>query len=278
MAGGVTFRTLAEGIKICIFGLGEAGSLLAADLHDAGAEVSGYDPVDTDTPVGVKRFVHPALAARSADLVLGVTGGADAKLALLQSLDAMRSDALYADLSTASPQTKSDLAGFAGTRDLDFADVALMSMVPGRGLATPSLACGAGATRYGDLVTELGGQVEVVDGPPGTAAAKKLLRSVMMKGTAAVLVEAVRAGAAVDDLDWLWHNIGAELAGADNEWMRRLIVGSKAHALRRTAEMEAAVSMLDEIGTPSAMTRATVESLAELADGELPELPAPADR
>lgn len=272
----VRFQDLTQDTNICVFGLGEAGYLLASDLQRAGAEVSAYDPADVATPDGVRRFVHPALAVRSADLVLGVTGGEDAKLALLQSLEAIRSDALYADLSSNSPNVKSELALFADKRALDFADVALMSMVPGNGMATPSLVSGTGAARYRDLVSGYGGQVDMIDGPAGSAAAKKLLRGVMMKGVAAVLVEAVRAGAVYEDLEWLWEEMGAEIGGADEEWMRRLITGSKAHARRRRGEMEAAAEMLEAADVPPIMTRAAVTSLTELLlGGDIPELPRP---
>lgn len=272
----VKFLILTKQRHICVFGLGEAGYLLASDLYKAGAVVSAYDPAKVATPDGVMRRAHPALAVRPADLILAVTPGADAKLALLQSLEAIRSDALYADLSSSSPHLKLELANFAEKRDLDFADVALMSMVPGNGLATPSLTAGPGAERYCDLVNGLGGRAETVDGGPGAAAARKLLRSVMMKGTAAVLVEAVRAGAVYDDLEWLWSNVEVELANADGDWMRRLITGSKVHARRRKSEMEAAASMLEDADVPSSMTRAVIASLDELqAGGELPELPRP---
>ncbi len=249
---------------------------MASDLQRAGAEVSAYDPGDVATPDGVRRFVHPALAVRSADVVLGVTGGADAKLALLQSLEAIRSDALYADLSTSSPNLKSELAHFADRRALDFADVALMSMVPGNGMATPSLVSGTGAQRYRELFGEYGGHVDMIDGPAGSASAKKLLRSVMMKGMAAVLLETVRAGAVYDDLEWLWDEMGSELAGADEEWIRRLITGAKTHARRRLGEMEAAADMLEAAEVAPIMTRAAAASLSELMmGGDVPELPRP---
>lgn len=260
--------------NVCVFGLGEAGSLLATDLISAGCSVAAYDPVEVPTPDGVERFVHPSLAVRRADVVLGLTGGADAELAILQSLDAIAGDALYADLSTASPTTKRELARHAEGRGLAFADVALLAMVPSAGLSTPSLVSGTGADRYVETLGGLGAEVDTVAGPAGTAAAKKLLRSVVMKGTAAVIIEAVRAGAAADDLDWLWSNLVSEFDGADESWMRRLVEGTQIHATRRTHEMEAAVAMLDELGAPSVMTAATVNSLRELSDGTVPALPA----
>ncbi len=255
-----------------MFGLGEAGSLIAADLVAAGAVVTAFDPAEVATPEGVLRFVHPALAAADADLVLAVTAAADATLALLQALEVIDGDALYVDASTGSPRMKVELADHAAQRDLDFADAALMATVPGTGLSTPTLASGGGAERYCAMINPLGGRAEPLDGPPGAAATRKLLRSVMMKGTAAVLIEAVRAGAAADDLAWLWGNLADEIGAADEQWLRRLVTGSKTHATRRKAEMEAAAAMLADLGPSAVMTAATIESLAELVEGELPDL------
>ncbi|MEM7276411.1 MAG: DUF1932 domain-containing protein [Actinomycetota bacterium] len=264
-----------DGLHFCVFGLGEAGSLLATDLLTAGGEVSAFDPAEVPTPDGVRRFVHPSLAVRRADVVLAVTAGTDAKLAMLQSLDAVRQDAVYADLSTGPPQLKIELAGYAGRRDLPFADVALMKMVPGHGLATPAVVSGTAADRVASVLNDAGGRVQAIDGPPGAAAAKKLLRSVMLKGVAAVLVEAVEAGAALDDLSWLWTNLVTEIDGADEVWMRRLVTGSATHARRRAAEMEAATAMLAELGVDPVMTGATARRLAGMIGDPPPDLPPP---
>lgn len=268
----------SNSIQVCLFGLGEAGSLLAADLVEAGADVTAYDPAEVATPIGVTRRAHPALALRpvdrSVDLILAATGGDESRLALLQAVDAIDAGTIYADVSTAAPGLKLDLADEAIRRDVDFVDVALLGMVPGHGLATPALASGPGANRLADLVNPLGASVEPITGPPGTATAKKLLRSVLMKGVAAVLIEATRAGAAADDLDWLWANVTEELGRADDRWARRLIEGSGVHARRRHSEMLAAVSLLEALEVSPIMTRATVATLRDLVDGaEIPELP-----
>lgn len=268
----------SNGVQVCLFGLGEAGSLLAMDLVAAGADVTAYDPADVGTPNGVTRRAHPALALRpvdrSVDLVLAATGGDESRLALLQAVDAIDAGTIYADVSTAAPGMKLDLADEAIRRDVDFVDVALLGMVPGNGLATPALASGPGAGRLADLVNPLGARVEAITGPPGTATAKKLLRSVLMKGVASVLIEATRAGAAADDLEWLWSNVTDEFARADEGWIRRLIEGSGIHARRRHGEMQAAVSLLEALEVSPTMTRATVATLRDLVDGaEIPDLP-----
>lgn len=263
-------------MRYCVFGLGEAGSLLASDLVAAGVQVDAYDPANVPTPDGVRRFAHPSLAVRRADLVLGVTAGSDAKLAMLQSLDVIRSEAIYADLSAGPPRMKSELAGFAGRRSLAFADLAIMKMVPDSGLATPILAAGAAAERVAAMLNGVGGRVQVVDGPPGSAAAKQLLRSVVLKGIAAVLLEAIEAGAALDDLDWLWANVSSELSGADDRWMRRLATGSVSHARRRAEEMVAVSEMLSEQGVDPIMSAAATRRLYNMIGAPVPDLPPPA--
>lgn len=262
-------------MRICIFGLGEAGSLFAADLAKAGADVIGFDPADVTTPPEVKRAVHPALAVRNAELILSLTSEADSKLAMLQAIEAIAGNALYADLATSSPVVKLDLEAMAQRKGFDFADVALLAMVPGHGVATPSLASGPGAHRYAEIINRFGGYVEPLAAATGVAAGRKLLRSVMMKGLAAVILEAVEAGAAADDLTWLWRNLSNEIEKADDDWLRRMVLGSKLHARRRHDEMLSAASMLRALGVDPVMTAATAASLAGLfeSESELPELP-----
>ncbi len=262
-------------MRICVFGLGEAGSLFAADLAAAGAEVIGFDPADIATPPGVKRALHPALAVRNVELILSITSEADSRLAMLQAIEAIATDALYADLATSSPTVKLDLEAMAERKGFEFADVALLAMVPGLGLATPSLASGPGAHRYAELINQRGGYVEPLAAAAGVAAGRKLLRSVMMKGFAAVILEAVEAGSAADDLNWLWRNLSTEIERADEDWLRRMVLGSKLHARRRHEEMTSATSMLHALGVDPIMTAATAASLAVLLEHntELPELP-----
>jgi len=55
------------------------------------------------------------------------------------------------------------------------------------------LASGGGAARYAGMLNPLGADIEVLDGPAGLAATRKLLRSVFYKGMAAAVVEALEA-------------------------------------------------------------------------------------
>ena len=115
--------------------------------------------------------------------------------------------------------------------------------------------------------------VEVIGSEAGEAALRKLLRSVMMKGLAALLIEAMRAGHAAGVGDWLWRNMAQQLSVADGPLLARMVAGTKPHALRRLHEMEAARELLDDLGVDPLMTRSTIISLRRMLDEEVPELP-----
>ena len=261
---------VALDLTVGFFGLGEAGSLISADLASAGATVTGYDPAPQDTPAGVRRVAEPRAAVAGAQLVMAVTAASDSMTALTQALDAIPPGAVYADLATAPAQLKRDLAEVAEGRSLRFSDVALMAMVPGNGLFGKSLASGPGAARYAQMLAPIGVPVEVVGDEPGVAATRKLLRSVVMKGVPALLIESMRAAEASGLAPETWDNLIGQLTSADETFIRTLLEGTATHSERRYAEMQAAAELLESLGVDPVMTRSTVESLRRMPAEGLP--------
>jgi 3-hydroxyisobutyrate dehydrogenase-like beta-hydroxyacid dehydrogenase len=262
-------------VRLAVFGLGEAGSLFAADAVAAGAQVHGYDPAEVATPAGVVRHETPTAAVTEADVVLALTAAADAQAALTQALGAIPTTAVYADCSTGPSSLKRRLSDLAAEHDVAFVDVALMSPVPGKGIGTPALASGPGAALFVELMRPVGMDV-ADDGPePGRAAARKLLRSVVMKGFAALLIESMEAAHAAGLADETWENLVGQFTEADEALMRRLVEGTAPHSLRRLHEMEASADLLEELGVDPVMTKGTVESLRRIDTGEatVPDLP-----
>jgi len=250
---------------IAVLGLGEAGSTIAADLSAAGVVVRGFDPRVQAGP-GIIESADDAEACRGAAVVLSLTCAHEAVGALTAALPGLAAGAIYADLNTSSPQLKARLADLAADAGIAFADVALMSPVPGNGIRTPMLACGPAAGRFAEIVGPLGARVDVLAGPPGTAAARKLVRSVFYKGMAAAVTEAIRAARAAGCEDWLRENIRHELAGASAATVDRLEHGSVQHARRRVDEMTAAAEMLDQLGIPPRIATASAQWLRQLTD------------
>ncbi len=236
-------------MTIAVLGLGEAGSLLARDLLAAGAAVRGYDPA-VAAAGSITGTGSEAEAAQGADLVLSVNSAKAALDAFRAGRAGLGRGALWADLNTASPGTKRALAEEASAGGTAFADVAMMAPVPGRGLRVPMLASGDGAARFAGILGPLGADIEVLGGPAGLAATRKLLRSVFYKGMAAAVVEALDAARAAGHEQWLREHIAAVLTAAGEETVQRILEGTRRHAVRRTAEMEAAADMLSELGVP----------------------------
>jgi 3-hydroxyisobutyrate dehydrogenase-like beta-hydroxyacid dehydrogenase len=218
--------------------------------------VRGWDPVAR--PAGVEVAADAPAAAEEADVVLSVNAASVAAAVAHGVAGALRADAVYADLNTAAPGLKRELADALPVR---FADVALMGAVPLTGIRTPSLASGDGAERFAELFAPLGMPVEVVGEAPGDAAGLKLLRSVFMKGLAAAAIESLEAAEAAG----VHQRIRAEIAGVIGEpILARLLEGSEAHAARRVEEMRAAVAYLEELGVAPRVAAAAADWLHAL--------------
>jgi 3-hydroxyisobutyrate dehydrogenase-like beta-hydroxyacid dehydrogenase len=246
---------------VAVLGLGEAGTRIAADLVATGAEVRGYDPVAA-APANVAAAGDPAAAVVGSAVVLALTTSSTALAAAESALPGLASDTIYADLNTAGPALKRDLAAVVAGSGALFADVALLGPVPARGLETPALASGPGARRFAELLGPLGMPVEVVSDRPGDAATLKLLRSVFMKGLAASVLESLAAAEAAGHGDWLRGEIAAVVG---EQQVDRLVEGSTRHATRRVEEMEAARDLLLELGVEPRITSASASVLAEIA-------------
>jgi 3-hydroxyisobutyrate dehydrogenase-like beta-hydroxyacid dehydrogenase len=257
----VYYRWMNAQPHIAVLGLGEAGAAFATGLAAAGAVVVGYDPQPEAAP-GVVRAESAAHAVRRADLVLSLNAASVAERVASGALPAMRPGAVFADLNTSAADLKRRLAGLAEQHGQAFADVALLAPVPSHGCATPSLVAGSGAQRYAELIRPLRGAVEVVDGPAGAAAARKLLRSVVMKGLAASIVEALAGARAAGCEDWLRENLAEQFGAA---LVQRLESGSHQHAVRRVEEMAAAADQMRELSVPPRIAEAARDWLRDLA-------------
>lgn len=257
-------------LTVAVLGLGEAGSHFANDLAELGVGVVGYDPEP-------KRALHPAVrlvgsnpeAARDADVVLSVNLSAVAESVAAEVLPALQPGQVYAELNTASPDTKRAVAAVVAPSGALVADVAIMAPVPPKGIRTPLLVSGPGAKDFAEKLVPLGLDIEVLTDEVGEAATRKLLRSIVYKGVAAVIGEAVEAGRVFGLEPFVREQIRSVIGGND-ALIDRFLEGSKTHALRRSHELEAVVAMLTARDVEPVMSRATLTSLQNLIDRTQP--------
>jgi 3-hydroxyisobutyrate dehydrogenase-like beta-hydroxyacid dehydrogenase len=252
---------------IAVLGFGEAGSAIARDAAAGGMLVRGFDPA-RPAPEGVEAAADAAAAVAGADVVVSVNAAVVALEVAETVAPVLEPGRLFADLNTAAPALKRAVAALIEARGARFADVALLRAVPDWGIGTPALVSGSGAADFAEAFGPLGMPVTQVGAAAGDAAAQKLARSVFMKGLAAAVGEALAAAERLDCEEWLRRDIEAML-GADARLLRRLIEGSRVHAVRRVEEMAAAVAMLDELGIEPRIAAASEAWLRSLAGTEV---------
>jgi 3-hydroxyisobutyrate dehydrogenase-like beta-hydroxyacid dehydrogenase len=253
-------------MKIAILGLGEAGSHFANDLAVMNIAVIGYDP-------NLRHILHPAVqlaasnaeAACGADVVLSVNLSAVAENVAREVFPVLQPGQLYADMNTASPDTKRAVAAILQPSGASVVDVAIMAPVPPRGIFTPFLTSGPGATLFAQKLNSFGLKISVLSNVIGEAATHKLLRSIVYKGIAAVIGEAVAAGQSFGLEPYIREQIRS-IIGNDDTLIDRFLEGSKTHALRRSHELEAVVQMLETRNIEPVMSRATLTSLENLIE------------
>ncbi|MGW5718683.1 RraA family protein [Amycolatopsis sp. NPDC003865] len=253
-------------MRVSVLGLGEAGSRYATGLVEHGWTVAGFDPADNATPAGVARAATPEEAVRGAELVLSLVGGRAAEEAARSAAAVLDPAAVYLDMNATAPEVKLAIADLVGASR--FADVAVIGSVPAHGPATSVVVSGPGSGRAASMFRLLGAPVEDVGGEPGAASARKLLRSIWMKGIGALIVESVLAARAAGAEDWVREQIANELSGG-HAALNRLYDGTLKHASRRAGEADAAARLLDSLGVLPVMTRATAEVHRGRADAAL---------
>ena len=248
---------------IAVLGIGEAGSAIIGDLLAARVDVRAYDP-RVSAPPGAVACRDEADAAQGADLVLSVNSAADSVAAARVGGSACRPGAIWADLNTAAPERKLEVEAIL-PQFVETADVALMAPVPGRGLRTPMIASGPGGASVASVLVPLGASVSVLAEPVGSAARRKLLRSVFFKGMSAAVTESITAAEACGLGAWMREEITRSLVDAGEGTVDRLEEGSRRHAVRREHEMSAAVAMLHGLGVPPRISAASEAWLRDLS-------------
>lgn len=118
-------------MKIALLGLGEAGSSFANDLASLGVTVVGYDPaLKRDLSPAVTLAYSNAEAVLNADVILSVNLSAVAETIAAEVLPVLRPGQLYAEMNTASPDTKRRVEAIISPSGAQVVDVAIMAPVP----------------------------------------------------------------------------------------------------------------------------------------------------
>jgi 3-hydroxyisobutyrate dehydrogenase len=251
-------------MRVSFLGLGEAGSIYASGFVDAGHHVLGFDPGEVTTPAGVERVQDLASAVHDSELVCAFVPGTLSVSTAQDAAPHLDRGCVYADFAAAAPTDMHTVEEIITSVGAIFADIAVLAPVPLNRLSTPLMISGGGAGVVHDAIAPMGAPIEVLAGRGGDASARKLLRSIFMKGFATVVCEAVAAGRAAGVEAWIRQQLAAELADG-NRMIDRFIAGSQTHALRRSHEMQSVAEYLQSLGVPNEMSEASAQALTRMA-------------
>ncbi len=250
---------------IAILGIGEAGGTLARDLIAKGVLVRGWDPVPRMIPDGLDFAYSNPAAVSGADIVLSVNWASVAVEVAAEVAPVLQPNQLFADLNTAAPQNKREVAAIIEKTGALFVDAALMDPILPKGLGgTQVYASGSGAEIFAEKMMPLGMPVTFLDREAGNAATHKLVRSIVYKGIAAVVMECLETAEALNMSEFARAQMMTILR--DEAMIDRFVTGSLKHAQRRVHEMEAVVEMLNSIGVSAFTSQAAIQRLKEIVE------------
>lgn len=257
-------------MNIGFIGFGEAAYNISEGLFEEG--VHGIRATDTmmEHPVMGRQIreraqsAHVELMSSSRELA----GWADIIIAAVPSTYTMdvceavkpvlTADKLYADVSASTPGTKERIWEAIKDTGVQFADAAMLGSLPASRHKVPILASGNGAYRLMDVMNPLGMKITYAGEKPGAASAIKLIRSIYMKGIAALIIEMLQAADAYDVSGQVISSVAETMdAGPFIETMNRLVTGTAVHCKRRAAELKGSIELLEEAGlNPEIVTAA----------------------
>ena len=266
-------------ISVAMIGYGEVGGILGRALRARGvASVRMYDRLlddpkrgaaiaDRARGDGIVPSPTAAEAVRDADLVVSAVTASQARAAVAGAVAGLRAGAIFIDVNSASPGTRIGCAAIVHAAGGRYVEMAVMTSMPPRGIATPMLSGGPDAAGAAPLLAALGFKVEPASEEYGVASAIKMCRSVIVKGMEAIVIESFVTARKYGVEKQVLASLAESFPGIDWEkqggyFFQRVVQ----HGRRRAEEMQEAAVTVREAGLEPLMASATAKRQAWVAD------------
>ncbi|MDP6705517.1 MAG: NAD(P)-binding domain-containing protein [Alphaproteobacteria bacterium] len=240
---------LAEGRQLVVIDIaldaGEAGQAMRRRAEDLG--------IDIHVDYG------PHLA--SADVVISVVTGDQARNAAAAAAAHLRPEAVYLDFNSITRSMTEANAEALAPSGANFIDIAVMGSFHAYGQRVPLLVAGEDAGSITQWLCSLGFLAKVLGPVVGTASAVKILRSILMKGLEALGVEFMVAARHQGLLEEALACTADVDIGGFRHFLELLTTTHLVHAKRRHEEVELVNRMLRESGMEPLMSLATERAL-----------------
>ncbi|SPF79569.1 DUF1932 domain-containing protein [Pseudoprimorskyibacter insulae] len=259
-------------LDIGFIGFGEAGQAFLSGLREenAGLTVGAYDiKTDDDATKAAKladyaghdvQALTCAAEAASAQIVFCTVTADQAELAAQAAAASVLNGGLFLDCNSCAPGAKRRSATVIEAAGGRYVDAAVMAPVHPALHKTPFLLSGPHADVAAETLTALGMVTTIADDQIGTASTRKMLRSVIMKGLEALVLESVLAARKAGVEDDVLASLDATYPGFD--WPAKaayMMERVTTHGKRRAAEMREVARTVEDLGFDPRMSRAIVD-------------------
>src|SRR5262249_34591758 len=203
-------------------------------------------------------------AVRDPDVIISTVTAASSVDAAVSVAPHLSGNPYYLDINSVSPGRKQETAKLLGER-ARYVDVAVIAAIHPARHQTPLLLSGPHAEEISPLLRELDMRFSVVGPHLGSAAAIKMIRSVMIKGMEALTLECFLAAARAEVLEEVTASLKNNYPALD--WTKLAdynLERMASHGERRAAEMEESAATLRELGLDPLMVASTVRRQREM--------------
>ncbi len=256
---------------VTFIGFGEAGAAFAQGWQEQHLNLKAFD-IKTQSDAtrtemlaryeqfGVKGCDLLSDAVADCDVIFSFVTADQAHLAAKSVLGLCRPGTLFFDCNSCAPDTKRASAKLIEADGGRYVDVAVMAPVHAGLHRTKVHICGPHDAEAHELMQLLQMNVTIQQGDIGQASATKMVRSIMVKGLEATILECVLSArkAGVDEL--VLESLDQTYPGFNfrekaNYMMERVMV----HGVRRAEEMREVALTVEQLGLDNHMSKAIVE-------------------
>jgi 3-hydroxyisobutyrate dehydrogenase-like beta-hydroxyacid dehydrogenase len=256
--------------RIALIGFGEVGQTLGADLLAAGASVTAYDPLfgnSNSVPshaltknrvVAQKTAIE---AVRDAELVISAVTAASDLDAARSVVPGLPAAAFYLDVNSVSPGMKQACSKIIEDSGGRYVEAAVMTPIAPKRIASSMLLGGPHAADFITRAQKLGfSGAKAFSQIIGQASATKMCRSVVIKGTEALLLESMIAARHYGVEKTVLDSLSDLMPVGDWDKLARYMISrALEHGTRRAEEMRESAKTVAEAGLAPLMTAATAE-------------------
>ncbi|WP_011580389.1 MULTISPECIES: NAD(P)-dependent oxidoreductase [Chelativorans] len=265
-------------MKLAFIGFGEAAQAMALgfkaerslerlSVYDIRSNDPAQAPVLEAKAAELDVFLAPsaAEAINESPIVLSLVQGSVAVKVAESVAPLLAEGQIYIDLNSVSPDTKRRVADvIAGGGRGDCVEGAIMDAVRPKNHKVPILLAGPRAGEAADKLNAAGMNSEAIGENIGQACAVKMIRSVMMKGVEALILESMVAAETAGVTERILDSVNTTFKGLDwRQLTSHYLKRTHEHGARRVSEMKESAATVKGLGLEPYMSTAISERIAD---------------